>query len=171
MIDHDTAVAIRAKISIFEKWRNGRTSYRTEEVPENLPIPTNDEISSLEVFEFMTSPPDRYFLYINDDTRKATTWTGETLGDVRFGRPYRDNFGGTRVPIRINVLRLPCEGVAMREFTCGTRTVIPGPKPNTWRVVCATCEAGGTVIHETKDSATKACVRDSARACTSCGAS
>jgi hypothetical protein len=55
-------------------------------------------------------------------------------------------------------------------FVCGTRKVIPASAPRTWRVVCATCEAGGTVIHTTRNSATHAAVRDSAKPCRYCGA-
>lgn len=53
-------------------------------------------------------------------------------------------------------------------FLCGTRRVI-GREGN-WRVVCATCEAGGTVRHYDRDMAIKACMRDSIRRCRSCGA-
>lgn len=54
-------------------------------------------------------------------------------------------------------------------FVCGTKAVIKTPKD--FRVVCATCGAGGTVPHITKESASKACVRDSNRPCSACGAS
>jgi len=57
----------------------------------------------------------------------------------------------------------------MRTFTCGTKTVITSPD-HTFRVVCATCEAGGSVPHETKEDAMKACVRDSNKPCRACGA-
>lgn len=56
-----------------------------------------------------------------------------------------------------------------RVFVCGTRAV-KEQSDATYRVVCATCGAGGTVRHDTKDSATKAAVRDSNRACPVCGA-
>lgn len=63
--------------------------------------PTNEERSAVEVYEFVTNPPDKYFLYINCTKRIATTWTGDKLGDVSFGSEYRDNFGGKRVPITV----------------------------------------------------------------------
>lgn len=60
----------------------------------------------------------------------------------------------------------------MRVFTCGTRTVVErGDPPTAWRVICATCEAGGTVLHRTKEAAERAAVRDSNKPCSSCGAS
>ena len=55
----------------------------------------------MEVFDFITNPPDKYFLYISEKTATATTWTGDALGQVSFGREYRDNFGGKRVPVTV----------------------------------------------------------------------
>jgi hypothetical protein len=54
------------------------------------------------------------------------------------------------------------------RFVCGTKRVTQNV--GTYRVVCATCGAGGTVPHRTKEAATKAAVRDSMRACRACGA-
>jgi hypothetical protein len=81
--------------------KNGWASYRPEDKPSNIPDVTNDERSALEVFDFITNPPEKYFLYINEANRTATTWTGDVLGQVSFGREYRDNFGGRRVPITV----------------------------------------------------------------------
>lgn len=60
-----------------------------------------------------------------------------------------------------------------KVFTCGTRVVMYYPLKNgdVWRVLCATCGAGGTVKHRTLDAATRACVRDSGKTCGRCGAS
>ena len=58
-------------------------------------------------------------------------------------------------------------------FVCGTRAVVE-VGPNDFRVVCATCNGGGSVRHDTRDSANGAAIRDSARPCPakrSCGAS
>jgi hypothetical protein len=38
------------------------------------------------------------------------------------------------------------------------------------RVVCATCHAGGNVRYTTREAAASAACRDSARACSECGA-
>jgi hypothetical protein len=66
---------------------------------------TNEERSAIEVYEFCTTPPEKYFLYINAEKKLATTWTGDKLGDVTFGRAYQSpGFGGfasTRVPVTI----------------------------------------------------------------------
>lgn len=73
-----------------------------------------------------------------------------------------------------------------RVFLCGTRVVrwysepygkrrtearnaVYGPVGH-YRVLCATCDAGGTVKHPTKTVAVAAAVRDSARPCATCGA-
>lgn len=56
-----------------------------------------------------------------------------------------------------------------RLTLCGTRKVIRRAVGD-YRVVCATCDAGGTVPHRTKEAASSACVRDSAKPCRACGA-
>lgn len=56
-----------------------------------------------------------------------------------------------------------------RLFTCGTRTVIERG-PSDFRVLCATCEGGGTTKHTTRGEATRAAVRDSNKRCRKCGA-
>lgn len=56
-----------------------------------------------------------------------------------------------------------------RGTLCGTRRSIRRA-PGDYRVVCATCGAGGTVPHRTAEQASAAAVRDSARPCRACGA-
>jgi hypothetical protein len=119
MLTKEQYTQTKARIEALEKWRNGRTSYHTSEVPAHLATITNDDRSASEVYEFVTNPPERYFLYINhpevrstflseqaDSVRYgssglATTWTGEKLGDVQFGTTFRSSFGDTRVSIRV----------------------------------------------------------------------
>jgi hypothetical protein len=88
----------------FEAWRNGRASYSTNSVPPELQACDNDLRSAVEVYEFCTDPPSNYMLYVNEARREATTWTGEKLGRVTFGREFRDNFGGKRVPVWIDAI-------------------------------------------------------------------
>lgn len=59
-----------------------------------------------------------------------------------------------------------------RVFVCGTRATLEHITKfdHDYRVVCATCGAGGTVAYETERAANKAAVRDSAKACQTCGA-
>lgn len=84
----------------FTNKHNGWTSYKPEQVARLNP-PTNDERAQVELFDFVTNPPDRYFLYIREETREAVNFTGVRLGTVSFGREWRDNFGGTRRAVSI----------------------------------------------------------------------
>jgi hypothetical protein len=110
MITPQQAADIRKRNEALNAWvdtirgKNGWASYKPEDKPAHVPDVTNEERSALEVFEFITNPPDKYFLYINEAKRTATTWTGETLGQVSLGREYRDNFGGKRVPITVHAI-------------------------------------------------------------------
>lgn len=118
MISSQQALEIRSRNDALMAWvdsirgKNGWASYRPEEKPAYVPDVTNEERSSLEVFDFVATPPDKYFLYIDEQKRTATTWTGETLGTVSFGREFRDNFGGKRVPVTVYAVN--------RVVYCGT---------------------------------------------------
>jgi hypothetical protein len=110
MITPEQAHDIRARNDALMAWvdsirgKNGCASYRPEDKPANVPDVSNDERSALEVFEFCSNPPDKYFLYINETQRTATTWTGDLLGHVTFGREFRDSFGGKRQPVWIRAI-------------------------------------------------------------------
>lgn len=52
-----------------------------------------------------------------------------------------------------------------RHLVCGTRAVVRRG-PDDWRVVCATCNGGGTTRYPTREAANAACVRDSNKPCT-----
>jgi len=64
---------------------------------------TNEEISAAEVYQFINDPPDKYFVYINEERHEATTWIGEKLGHVTglSQIPKRSNFGDFRVYIDV----------------------------------------------------------------------
>jgi len=62
---------------------------------------TNELKTMIEVWEFMHDTPQKEFIYISEDKKQATTWTGAKLGNVSFGYPYYDNFGGKRIPITV----------------------------------------------------------------------
>ena len=92
----------------YEKWsaqfinKNGWTVIPADAKP---PVEfTNTDRSEIEVYEFVMMPPTNYFLYINHDMTKAETFSGDLLGTVRAGRPWKDNFGGTRVPVNIDAI-------------------------------------------------------------------
>jgi hypothetical protein len=56
------------------------------------------------------------------------------------------------------------------SHTIGTRRYFRY-RPDDWRVVCATCGNGGSVIHKTREAAGHAAARDSGKVCKACGAS
>ena len=110
MITAEQAADIRLRNDALNAWvdtirgKNGWASYKPEDKPSDVPDVTNEERSALEVFEFCQNPPDKYFLYIREKDRTATTWTGDVLGQVSFGREWRDSFGGRRVPVTIRAI-------------------------------------------------------------------
>jgi hypothetical protein len=110
VISAELAADIRKRNDALMAWvdsirgKNGWASYRPDDKPAHVPDVTNEERSALEVFEFVANPPDKYFLYISEKNRTATTWTGDALGNVSFGREYRDSFGGRRVPITVHAI-------------------------------------------------------------------
>lgn len=90
-------------------------NYVTAEEQKLLPeCPTSEQISSLEVYEFVNDPPKKYFAYVHryqvrENLRtypdNVTTWTGEVLGRViDFGRPYKTNMGDERINIRVKAI-------------------------------------------------------------------
>jgi len=86
---------------------NGFTPDMIRRILDNAGLtesPTNEERSAVEVYEFRAEPPDKYVVYIDEPKRLATTWTGDKLGSVSFGQPFRDNFGGKRIPITVNAI-------------------------------------------------------------------
>jgi hypothetical protein len=104
-ITAEQAADIRARVDRYREWVKGRNrnNYKPDEVPTDCRV-SNDEQSTLEVYDFVNEKPERYFLYIREEMRQAITWTGDLLGSVSFGHAYRDNFGGLRVPIRIHAI-------------------------------------------------------------------
>ena len=120
----DLAARNARNIAWAEQFRkpNGWTVITLEEqatCPDDAQI-TNDERSEIEVYEFCAAPPEKYLLYIKDNSALragrlgnvpvigtediATTWTGDRLGTVFMGREYRDSFGGRRVPVTIRAI-------------------------------------------------------------------
>lgn len=108
MITREEYFLLKTKQAIYEKWakqfqqKNGWTVIRADAVPPNSF--DNGDRAAIEVFEFVNDPPERYFVYINEKENRATTWTGETLGAVEFGREYRDNFHGWRIPVTVRAI-------------------------------------------------------------------
>jgi hypothetical protein len=131
MIDATQAADIRARHDAVAAWLKSkkRNSYKPEELAaEGLSNPSNEELVALELFEFKRDKPSPYLVYIKcpeqpvpagprpyaarlerwrglySRTGSATTWTGDNLGAVQFGRAWQDNFGGVRIPISVRAI-------------------------------------------------------------------
>ena len=72
-------------------------------------------------------------------------------------------------PLIRRIDALPAEWTENR-YAIGTRAIVT-KGAHDHRVICATCDAGGTVRHETRSMAFDAACRDSAKPCRACGAS
>jgi len=98
-------IKLRTKYDLYHKMRKElfpKNNALNPEMQEQLPpSPTTKEIGKIELYEWVHYPPNKYFIYINEKDRKATTWNGEKLGDIGLSYPYKDNFGGTRINISV----------------------------------------------------------------------
>lgn len=110
--EHSTA---KQMLSAYElaanKWmKENKTNGIPAEVCASFPysdVVNNELRSAVEVYEFINYPPEKYFLYISESKKIATTWTGQELGFVKFGREYRATFGDVRQSVRITA----CNGL------------------------------------------------------------
>jgi len=121
MISKDIAEKIRADIQAYEAARKGFDPRRYEKGGGYTPaeIATiekmaglthstvdtrNAQRGDLEQYDFFHDAPERYFLYIDDATGRATTWNGLLLGRVEHGSSYKSpSFGhpSVRVPVKV----------------------------------------------------------------------
>lgn len=96
----------------YDAYEQASKAYRTEHKTNGIPVeicktfPYADEVnnelrSKIETYEFINEKPQKYFLYINEKEKIATTWTGDFLGNVHFGREFRNNMGDKRVNIDV----------------------------------------------------------------------
>lgn len=108
MLSHTEYLAHRKAIDDQQAFivASGKNSFRPDEYPEHTRYLTNDIRSAVEVYEFMSEKPTKYFAYVkvNPNGNDAfhcyvTTWTGEVIGSGRLGYEYRDSFGGRRQSI------------------------------------------------------------------------
>lgn len=108
-------------------------------------------------------------------TWRVSDWIGSILPSDVGKRVYLVTFGDAASDAFLQVEndeqrdRREVVPASLKDFVCGTRRVVPAPGTG-WRVVCATCGAGGSRFHRTRELATRAAVRDSARRCAACGA-
>jgi len=69
---------------------------------------TNEEKSALEVHDFISGKPERYFLYINVGKNVATTFMGDVLGTAAIRRSWGTEplsyapKGSARIPVEIH---------------------------------------------------------------------
>ena len=94
----------KSAIAEWESNRNEKGVWTGPQVTQEQVDETNRLRSAVEVYEWMTNPPARYFLYIKETEYmrgSATTWTGEFLGHVFMGDVYRSNFGDKRQQITV----------------------------------------------------------------------
>lgn len=104
-------VAAKKKLSVLKQCSRGRRVLSAEvsqRCHAKAGLSGIDEAnrlrSAVEVYEFVQKPPREYVLYIDRGRAKATTWTGEVLGDVSFGQEYGTNMGDRRVPVRVRAI-------------------------------------------------------------------
>lgn len=99
-------VAHNTWVDSIREGKNGWASYRPEDKPANVPDVTNEERSSMEVYDFVNTPPEKYFLYVDEKRMIVTTWTGDTLGDITYlSRPFVSGFGrSTRQSLRVKAI-------------------------------------------------------------------
>lgn len=61
-------------------------------------------VSAIEEYEFRNNKFENYTVYINEQKRTATTWTGQKLGDVTYTGAYKSNFRDERITISIKAI-------------------------------------------------------------------
>lgn len=115
MIIYTTSLEYETARYKLEQYETAAKAYMTANKTNGIPIDicatfpfanevSNDMRSAIELYEFINNPPQKYFLYIDEQTKTATTWTGQKLGDVSFGRSYKSNLGDSRQPITITAI-------------------------------------------------------------------
>jgi hypothetical protein len=87
------------------KWmKENKTNGIPVEIARTFPFAdkvNNDLRSMVEVWEWLNDKPQKYFCYVNEDERIATTWTGSFIGSIQLGREYKSNFGDKRQDITV----------------------------------------------------------------------
>jgi hypothetical protein len=104
---------VRNREAALHAWRGNRNAYYEKDaIAAGLNPPTNEERSAVECFEWLTNPPQRYFIYVTRPKvaqgctlgfkrTTVTTWTGDVLGQAHLGGKFESNFGDERYSITI----------------------------------------------------------------------
>lgn len=113
LITAEQAAGIRQRHDAAQAWYRRhypRFAKRGGAVPVDPAAParpTNEELSELELFEFVRDRPDRYFAYYDDDMKQVTTWMGQKLGDIIYKGPvYRTGWwpGARKQRVRVRAV-------------------------------------------------------------------
>lgn len=106
LLTADEYQTLRAKHARFHAYLDAHKlrSYKLDELPPEVQADhvSNEDISRIEVYEFVNDPPHKYFLYVQDD--RATTWVGDTLGRATFGHLFKSNMGDARRSITVRAI-------------------------------------------------------------------
>lgn len=112
MITYNTHEDYKLALEKLSQYDAAANKYRADNKTNGIPIEicasfpfasevSNEMRSAIEVYEFINTPPNKYFLYINEKEGIAMTWTGQKLGRVTFGQTYRSNLGDKRQSVSI----------------------------------------------------------------------
>ncbi len=112
MITYNTHAEYTDALNKLTQYESAAKEYMTANKTNGIPVDicntfpyanevNNDMRTAIEVYQFMNTPPDKYFLYIDEQKSIATTWTGQRLGNVTFGREYTSNMGDKRHSVSI----------------------------------------------------------------------
>jgi hypothetical protein len=109
LIDAATYALSRAKLNEFERWREGRESYRPEDVPEFMRDVGNKMRADVYMFEEFRDKPEKTTYYIRDIAGQwyITNWTGDyVLARAEITKRWRDGRGNRRYSIRTTIPNL-----------------------------------------------------------------
>lgn len=108
-IDATEYTVFRDKLNAFETWRDGRNSYRPEDVPESLRDVGNEMRAHVYMFEEFRDKPEKTTYYITETGTGwyITNWTGDyVLARAEIIKRWRDGRGNRRYSIRTTIPNL-----------------------------------------------------------------
>lgn len=104
IISKERAADIRARCDALAAWMNAnkRNSYTVDELrAAGVAEVSNEERGALELYEWFTDIPERYFAYVKEgkalgELHTVTTFMGDSLGHCSLGPVWRSNLGDRR---------------------------------------------------------------------------
>lgn len=101
-ITQEQVADIQARENVTREYlKRHKKNWLSPEEQEQLPKVSNEERSNVEFYYWQHDKPEKYFLYINEEKKQATTWTGQVLGTVVFGKESKSNMGDKRQAITL----------------------------------------------------------------------